>query len=62
MNPFNDRAWTERTLPKTASDLSESDLESDKPGNKQQSSLFIHKLYGKCVMTGKRLKKATITD
>jgi len=53
MNPMNatclsdPREWAEKTLLKTSSNLSESDLEScDKNSTKQQqSSLFIHKLY-----------------
>jgi len=41
----SDREWDEKTLTKTSSNLSSSDLDCDKQ-NKQQSSLFIHKLYG----------------
>jgi len=46
MTCINDpRDWAEKTLHKTSSNLSDSDLESEKGGNKNQSSLFIHKLY-----------------
>jgi len=52
----SDQEWDdEKTLTKTASNLSESDLEyTDKPTNKQQSSLFIHKLYGKSILARDR--------
>jgi hypothetical protein len=44
-----DRDWADKVLPKTSSSMSiMSDTDSEKASNKQQSSLFIHKLYGKC--------------
>lgn len=49
MNSYlgDSRDWAHKTLHKTASDLTDSDLESqsDKSNSKNQSSLFIHKLY-----------------